>query len=320
MNQSIQRHGGKVEYLTWHGFCMPDLEFHWIDVFADEIFHGNQLAVFTNAEKITEKQMQDIAREMHLSETVFITGEEDRGKGDPATRIRIFTTMEELPFAGHPTLGTAFLINRLTGRRRILLSMKVGAISVNMDNTKDGVYGEMLQNNPEFGEVHDRQSLSRIFGVGEEDLDATLPIQTVSTGNPFIIVPFRKLSVLQGVTVDYRAMSQYLQGSDARFIYAVSSETVNPVAKLHARMLFYDGEDPATGSAAGPAAAWMLKYGLLKPGEKAWIEQGLEVRRPSRIFVSGSMEGGRIHGIRVGGYSRYVGRGTLKLEERGNSQ
>lgn len=291
---------------------MASKRYYWVDVFADRKFEGNQLAVFPEADGLDEEDMQTIAGEMNLSETTFITGQENYGE-TPSYRTRIFTREEELPFAGHPTLGTAFVLRNLHGGDRILLNLKVGRIPVDFSTEGGRLFGEMTQVEPVFGKTYDRRDVARTLNLEESDLDQELPVETVSTGNPFMIVPFRTLDALRKVNPDFARMERFLGESDAKFMYMVSRETESPGASLHARMLFYGGEDPATGSAAGPAAAWMIKHGVIEPGLKSFIEQGIEMGRSSRIFVSGSIESGKPSGIKVGGQCFSVGRGEIDI-------
>lgn len=290
---------------------MPLLDFKWVDVFAEKKFEGNQLAVFPNARSLDSGQMQDIAREMGLSESTFITGTAKTADGKTAYTTRIFTVEEELPFAGHPTLGTAFYLKTEHGSDDVTLMLKVGEIPVKFSNEGGRVFGEMRQNEPEFGLDHNSEDISRIFGVHLEEIDDRYPIQTVSTGNPFAIVPFRHLKTLQELKPNFAMMVDYLEKTDSKFMYAVSTETVDNEAILHARMIFYGGEDPATGSAAGPAAAWMLRHGIMEPERRYFIEQGLEMHRPSRIYVTGSLKDGVPEKIRVGGHCFMAGQGKI---------
>ncbi len=306
---------GKVEQHCTGSLSVSNrkLKFYWLDVFADRAFEGNQLAVFIDAGDLNSDQMQKIAKEMNISETTFITGYEKDDSGNVSFTTRIFTTEEELPFAGHPTLGTGFLLRTLHGSNSITLNLKVGPIKVEFQERGGRIYGEMKQNDPEFGQVHDPARIAEVFGVTVEDLEKDIPVQTVTTGNPFIIVPFKKLQVIEKLKPDFSKMDEYLTGSDARFFYTLSMETVKKDALAHARMIFYGGEDPATGSAAGPAAAWLLKYNLMEPEKPYYIEQGLEIGRPSRIFIRGSLEGGNPVHIRVGGYCELVSQGELDI-------
>lgn len=292
---------------------MRNLKFYWLDVFAEKPLQGNQLAVFLDADGLRTEEMQAIAKEMNLSECTFVTGTRESHSGKMCFETRIFTVEEELPFAGHPTLGTTYLMRSLHGLDEAVLDLKVGEIPVSFTKDGDRIFGEMRQVDPVFGSVHDRKRIAEIFGVDTEEIESEIPVQTVSTGNAFIIVPFRNLKVLENIRPSFSMMEAYLENSDANFFYAVCRNTREKGAILHARMVFYGGEDPATGSAAGPAAAWLLKYGLMEPESQNWIEQGLEMGRPSRIYIKGSMLHDIPDNIRVGGHCSIVGRGEIEL-------
>ncbi len=283
-----------------------------LDVFSAKPFEGNSLAVFPDGRHFTDREMQQIAREMNLSETTFILPRDEAVERERGVRVRIFTVEEELPFAGHPTLGTAFFLRGTTGARELALDLKVGKIKVRFEEPPGEVpFGEMTQADPEFGVQHDREEVVRLSGLRYGDIDPSLPIQTVSTGLPFTIVPLRGLEVIQRLQVDMRGAAEYLQRAGGRFFYFVTRETADRTAKLHARMLFYNGEDPATGSAAGCAAAWMVEHEVVSPDERALIEQGIEMGRPSRIFVSASRRDNRVVNVRVGGNAVEIARGEI---------
>ena len=260
-----------------------------MDVFASRPLEGNQLAVFTDARGLSDEEMQALAREMNLSETTFILPRDAAVERERGVQVRIFTTQEELPFAGHPTLGTAFVLRDGNGASEISLDLKVGKIPVRF-TASDGkpVFGEMRQRDPEFGAVHNREEVARVVGIETKDLDENLPIQTVSTGVPFTITPLLSLAVLRSLPFEAKRGEEYLRRTGGNLFYFVSRETANPKARLQARMIFYNGEDPATGSAAGCATAWMLAHGVIQPEEQALIEQGIEMKRPSQIFVRAS--------------------------------
>jgi trans-2,3-dihydro-3-hydroxyanthranilate isomerase len=277
-----------------------------VDVFTSRPLEGNALAVFTDARGLSGAEMQAIARETNQSETTFVLP----GAAGGATRVRIFTVGEEVPFAGHPTLGTAAVLRASSGAREVVLSLAVGEIPVTFEDRAEGVFGEMRQRDPAFGQVHGREDVARALGLAAGDLDDE-PIQTVTTGLPFAIVPVRSLATLQALRPEWHRADAYLRGTDARFFYLVSRETVDRGAKLHARMVFYGGEDPATGSAAGCCAAWMVRHGVAAPGERAVVEQGLEMHRPSRLFVRADVAGTRVVDVRVGGHVVEVARGEL---------
>jgi trans-2,3-dihydro-3-hydroxyanthranilate isomerase len=171
----------------------------------------------------------------------------------------------------------------------------------------------MTQLDPKFEVQHDREAVATALGLPIADLDPNLPIETVSTGVPFTVTPIRALKVLQNLRIDPARTSEYLAQSGGKFFYFVCRETANPGTRLHARMLFYGGEDPATGSAAGCATAWMVAHGVAQPDERVLIEQGVEMKRPSRIFVRASKSDNRVVNVRVGGNAVEVLRGQMFL-------
>jgi trans-2,3-dihydro-3-hydroxyanthranilate isomerase len=273
-----------------------------VDVFTSTPLEGNSLAVFLDGTGLSGEQMQALAREMNLSETAFILPRSPDVEARSGVSVRIFTVQEELPFAGHPTLGTAFVLRGNSGARQVSLHLQVGRVPVSFeDNPGKPSFGEMTQIDPQLGAIHGRDAVAAACGLSPDAIDGALPIQTVSTGVGFTIVPIRSLQALQALHIDHRRASEYLSHGDGKFFYFVARETVDPAARLHARMLFYNGEDPATGSAAGCAAAWMVAHGVAHSEERVLIEQGLEMMRPSRIFVRASKAANRIVNVRVGG-------------------
>jgi trans-2,3-dihydro-3-hydroxyanthranilate isomerase len=290
------------------------LPFVQVDVFTSEPLMGNSLAVFPGGSGLTTDEMQALAREMNLSETCFILPREPSVERDRGVRVRIFTVQEELPFAGHPTLGTAFVLRGSSKAPEIALDLNVGKIPVRFEEQAgQPVFGEMSQQEPKFGSRHDREAVERAVGLQYGDIDPSLPIETVSTGVPFTIVPLRGLAVMRRLQVDGASSAQYLEQSGGKFFYFVTRETMDPTARLHARMMFYNGEDPATGSAAGCAAAWMVAHDVAHPDEQVLIEQGIEMRRPSRIFVRAARRDDRVVNVRVGGNAVEVARGEVFL-------
>jgi trans-2,3-dihydro-3-hydroxyanthranilate isomerase len=287
--------------------------FAQFDVFSALPFEGNPLAVFPDARGLSDQQMQSLAREMNLAETTFVLPRDPATEGQRGVRVRIFTVQEELPFAGHPTLGTAFALRGSSEASEVHLELNVGKVPVRFEQ-KPGlpVFGEMTQVEPQFGRIHDRETVVRATSLRDGDVDPSLPIQTVSTGVPFTIVPLRGLDVIRRLQVNIAGSTEYLQQSGGgKFFYFVTRETVDPAARLHARMLMYGGEDPATGSAAGCASAWMVAHGVTQPDEHVLIEQGIEIMRPSRIFVRASRLDNRVVNVRVGGNVVEVLRGEV---------
>jgi trans-2,3-dihydro-3-hydroxyanthranilate isomerase len=285
-----------------------------LDVFTSKPLEGNSLAVFPDGRGLNDDEMQALAREMNLSETTFILPRESSVERERGVRVRIFTVQEELPFAGHPTLGTAFQLRGSTGTHEVVLELTVGKVPVRFEERAgQPVFGEMTQIDPKFGERHDREAVVRASGLRDGDIDPSLPIQTISTGVPFTVVPIRGLEIMRNLHVDLKSSAEYLERSGGKFFYFVTRETEDPAARLHARMMFYNGEDPATGSAAGCAAAWMVAHGVAQPDERVLIEQGLEMKRPSRIFVRASRRDNRVVNVRVGGNVVEVLRGEVSF-------
>lgn len=287
-------------------------QFVQLDVFSSNPFEGNALAVFPDARGLGDDEMQTIAREMNLSETTFVFPRDAATEHERGVRVRIFAVQEELPFAGHPTLGTAFALRGRSGASEVTLDLNVGKVPVRFEEPAgQPAFGEMTQKDPEFGPVHDREAVVRAAGLRDGDIDPSLPVQTVSTGLTFTVVPLRGLAAMRRLQVDLRASAEYLQPFGSKFFYFVSRETVDSGARLHARMMFYNGEDPATGSAAGCTAAWMVAHGVARPDERVLIEQGVEMKRPSRLFVCASRTDDRVVNVRVGGNAVEVLRGEI---------
>ncbi|MBV8208314.1 MAG: PhzF family phenazine biosynthesis protein [Acidobacteria bacterium] len=292
-------------------------EFIQLDVFTRTRLEGNPLAVFTDARDLSDSEMQALAREMNLSETTFIFPRDRATEDREGVKVRIFTVEEELPFAGHPTLGTALCLRGLRGERgeaaeQIDLDLKVGRIPVRFSAGADGaVFGEMRQRDPEFGEILDRGRVAEVIGVPEEDLAPQWPIQAVSTGFAFAIVPFRRLESLSSVKFNFSEAAEFLSRTSARMFYFVCPPENSREAR--ARMIFYNGEDPATGSAAGCAAAWMVHHNVIGSEEQILIRQGVEIRRPSHIFVRATRQNEGVTNVRVGGYAVEVARGTVSI-------
>jgi len=285
-----------------------------LDVFTSRPLEGNQLAVFTDARGLSDGEMQLLAKEMNLSETTFILPGDAAVEKERGVRVRIFTVEEELPFAGHPTLGTAFYLQQLRGGELVELDLNVGKVPVRFEHDENGtLVGEMTQRDPEFGTKHSAHDIAHATGVPFEAIDSSLPIETVSTGMPFVMVPLKGLAAMRDLSFDPRRAAEYLAKTETKFIYWVTRETVTPGATLHARMLFYNGEDPATGSAAGCCTAWAVRNGVLPSEAQGLIEQGMEMRRPSFIRIRATRAGECVTNIRVGGSVVEVMRGEALL-------
>jgi len=295
---------------------MRKLAMVYLDVFTDRALTGNALAVCLDGRGLSTAEMQALARETNLSETTFILPGDTAAENGRGVRVRIFTVQEELPFAGHPTLGTAFVLHQKTGASEVRLELNIGTVPVHfVQSDGQAIFGEMTQKNPQFGNTHTREAIAQFTNLSPADFDDSVPIQTVSTGMPFTITAVKSLEKLRGLRVDLLRASEALTESGGKFFYFVSRETVDPKARLHARMLFYNGEDPATGSAAGCCASWMVAHGVAASDERVMIEQGLEMHRPSRIFVRATKQDNQVINVRVGGNCVEVLRGELTLAD-----
>ncbi len=303
-------------------------EFVQLDVFARNPLVGNPLAVFADARGLSDSEMQALAREMNLSETTFILSRDAATEAREGKKVRIFTVSEELPFAGHPTLGTALYLYAVqrTGHARtsdeITLDLKAGKIPVRFTAESENagrervdgqVFGEMRQRDPEFGTILSREEVAAVIGVGVDEIASEWPVQVISTGLPFAIVPFRSPQTLANLKFSFAQAAQFLEPTGARLFYFLCPERRESRLEVGARMIFYSGEDPATGSAAGCAASWMVRYGIAASEERVVIRQGAEIHRPSEIYVRARREGERVTDVRVGGYAVEIIRGSVTL-------
>jgi len=289
-----------------------------LDVFAERALEGNALGIFTDARGLTTEEMQALARETNLSETTFILPRDPDVEREHGVHVRIFTTEEELLFAGHPTLGTASWLywnhTTLRGAEKIILDLRVGPIPVRFSPPKPGelgVFGTMKQNDPTFGHIHDPAAIASALGLSLDDLDLTMPIQTVSTGMAQCIVPLKSMAVAARLQVPQQRSRAYLESTDAKFAYCITRADAGSGADWHARMQFYGGEDPATGSAAGCAISYLVRHGLAASAQPIVIEQGIEMLRPSRIHVSATLEDDAVSKVFVGGRTIPVAMGRL---------
>jgi trans-2,3-dihydro-3-hydroxyanthranilate isomerase len=294
-------------------------DFAQLDVFAEQPLEGNGLAIFTDARGLTTAEMQSLARETNLSETTFILPRDEEVERERGVHVRIFTVREELQFAGHPTLGTAswLYLNHpvFSGAAEITLDLRVGRIPVSFPAQQGGlgVYGTMRQNDPTFGVIHEPASIAAALGLSPADLDPTLPAQTVSTGMPFCIVPLRSLEVAARLAIPQPLAQAYLARSDAKFFHCITRASTGSGADWHARMQFYNGEDPATGSASGCTIAYLVRHSLAASDQPIVLEQGIEMLRPSRICVQAALDGDRVCNARVSGRTIPIATGRFFL-------
>jgi trans-2,3-dihydro-3-hydroxyanthranilate isomerase len=269
--------------------------------------------VIPDARGLSDAEMQLLAKEMNLSETTFIFPCDPKVEREEGIRVRIFTVNEELPFAGHPTLGTAWYLRQHSESDEVVLQLNVGKVPVHFEQRDGVLFGEMRQVDPQFGPVLPHGDVAKVLGVPLAELDESLPIQMVSTGMYFTIVPFRSLKTLQNLNIGWAQMAPYLASlPHSGFFYFVSRETVHGNT-LHARMIFYNGEDPATGSAGGCCTAWAVKHGVLASEQQGIIEQGLEMKRASFLHIRATQSGDRVTNVRVGGNVVHVIDGTVTL-------
>ena len=296
------------------------LAYSIVDVFAEHALEGNPLAIFHDARSLSTSEMQALALETNLAETTFILPSDDESNG---VLVRIFTTQEELQFAGHPTLGTSSWLywNHPTLRRSesITLALNIGPITVRFTPPAPdelGVRATMQQNDPIFGATHDRAAIAAALGLTPDDLDQQHPPQTVSTGMPFCIVPLRSIDVSRRLQIAQRDAQRYLDACDAKFFYCIAPADTHAAAAgphWHARMQFYGGEDPATGSASGCCISWLVRHGLAASQTPTVIEQGIEMRRPSRITTQAKRVGDSVSEVLVGGRTIPVATGKFFL-------
>jgi trans-2,3-dihydro-3-hydroxyanthranilate isomerase len=285
-----------------------NLTFYIVDVFAEEKYAGNQLAVVRGGAGLSDETLQKIALEMNYSETTFVLSEEDTGGGYD---VRIFTPGHEIPFAGHPTLGTAYVIQHeilASPVERITLKLKAGEVPV--------TFGEVLwmrQLPPALGRTLDSTSVASTLRLDRADLDDRYPVQEVSTGLPALIVPLRDLDALRRCKVDWERYTEVAGPGKNLYVFCPEPHDGGP-GDLSARMFANDlgvPEDPATGSAAGCLAAYLLEHSCLGTDSvDVRVEQGYEIGRPSLLYLQAARDGDEMR-VDVGGKVQLVARGEL---------
>ncbi len=295
---------------------MSELAYQRVDVFTDVPFGGNQLAVIPEPGGTSGATMQLIAREFNLSETVFVLP-----PADPQNhfKLRIFTPADELPFAGHPTIGTSFVLHQMgkikTGET-LRLEEGVGLIEVEFSETNGKLLTTMQQPTPQFQTIYtDRQKMSEALSLNERDLLADFPCQIVSSGMGFLFIPIASLDAIRRIRVRGDLYEQIISATGARGFYVFTTETEQPGSTTHSRLfapLMGIVEDPATGSAGGPLGAYLLHYGLVDAATAKHMinEQGFEMQRPSLIHIH--IDGAS---VKVGGYTQAMGSGVLRVTE-----
>jgi trans-2,3-dihydro-3-hydroxyanthranilate isomerase len=301
---------------------MRNYEFYQLDVFTEEAFSGNALAVFPEGENLTDEEMQSIAREMNLSETVFVLPSEKALK-----KLRIFTPMQELPLAGHPVVGTWNMLARLgvtpqleNGVIQIQQELKLGILPVEIEfRDKKPFRVTMTQGKFEAGtiisETKDIEKLAAGLGLEISDLALRedLPIQVVSTGIKALDVPVNSLDALSRCRINSSLLSEVYRAHEAVGCYVFSFETIEAASRVHARFFAPADnipEDPATGSAAGSLSGYLVHHGAIDT-DKFTIEQGDFMKRPSRIFAEVTGEKEKVETVRIGGSSIVVAKGEV---------
>ena len=300
------------------------MRYQHYDVFTDTMFEGNQLAVFEDARGLSTAQMQAITREMNFSECTFILPVEAAGTD---IRMRIFTPGRELPMAGHPVIGSTFALAELgvikTGQASFVFGLNVGPTRVELTWESDRLaFAWMDQRTPEFREpVSPRPDIIRSVGLDASAVDATgLPIEEVSCGNAFLLVPVKTRAAVDAAEADVPAMKKLKSAFPGGHVGVLffTMETGDPNVTVHSRMFSpIPGivEDPATGSAAGPLGSYLVKHGLVHRNEMQDMVnlQGAVMGRPSRLHMRIAEEEGAISRVQVGGKSVRVGEGSIDL-------
>ena len=296
----------------------PSYKYIHLDVFTDRRLQGNQLFVFVQPAGLDTDSMQGLTRESNLSECTFVFPAEQAGTDH---RVRIFTRTAETPFAGHPTIGTAFALAHAgvlkPGASHTTFGLGVGPTNIDLE-WKDGrlAFAWMTQLKPTFGKtIDDSRALAAAIGV--EALDPRAPGQEVNCGSNFFIVPLPTRKAVDAAVMDRVKVDAVFAaaGIQRRGMYIFSTERGQDDATAYSRLLGTGGiEDPATGSAAGPAGAYMAKHGFVPPERAGAIVflQGVLVRRPSRLHVRAGMTGADVTSIKVGGAAVVVGEGTMR--------
>ncbi len=304
---------------------MRTLRYHRVDVFTEVPFGGNPLAVFPDADGLTNQEMQQIAREMNLSETVFVQKPTEKSA---QLRLRIFTVDRELPLAGHPTVGTHFVL-ATTGRFKLrhganTVHCQLGAgvlpveILVEEDQVRSVV---MTQRTPAFApELKDREFLAEALGLDPDRLGpGELPARVVDTGVPWLVIPILDLAAMRALAPHPSYCRQIAERCGTELFYAFTQETLDPTCAVHARHVWFGtvtpGEDPVTGSAAGCLASYLVfqEVMLAAPTAEVRIEQGIEVGRPGQVQALVDTERHKISRVRVGGCAVHLGDGELRF-------
>ena len=297
------------------------IKFNLIDVFTSEPFGGNPLAVFDMADDLNAEQMQKIAKELNLSESVFL----HKSNQDADVKMRIFTPGMELPTAGHPTIGTAFYLLKVKHiqpkkEKELIIEQNIGAIKVRYEKEEESIHKILMEQPlPKFQQSFtDRKLVGSLLSIGENEIEADIPCRIVNCGNPFLIVPIKTLKSIQTLKLNTAFFTEILDEIFVTGIIAFCMETKNPAYLTHSRMFApHIGvpEDPATGSAHGPLAAYLHHYNMADLSKLCVGEQGYEMGRPSQIKMQIGQENGKISKVLVGGNCVLMGNGEIRIPD-----
>lgn len=301
-----------------------ELQYHLLDVFTNQPFGGNQLAVFTSPPAgLSGEIMQRIAKELNLAEITFVLPPDDP-KND--FRVRIFTPATEMPMAGHPTCGTGYLLAHqnilgdINGEKMITFEEGVGPIQVTVqaDANNNPTNILMRQPLPEFLDIYeDKKLIADMLSLSVEDIHPDVPVQVVTTGVPFLYIVINSLEAMGKINLRLDLWQEHFKGTNAEQIFTTCLQTQYDGSTIHSRMFapaFGIPEDPATGAASGPLGAYLVKYGLVPAGAMV-SEQGVEMGRPSFINIEIGVDGDKFTDVIIGGESVYMGYGTLIINE-----
>jgi len=296
------------------------IRFQLIDVFTSAPFGGNPLAIFDHADGLTSEQMLKIAKELNLSESVFLNKAHDP---DADIKMRIFTPGMELPTAGHPTIGTAFYLLKEKGikpvkEHELLLEQNIGKVKVGYEEVKGEISKILMEQPlPKFEQTFkDKKLVASLLSIEESEIEADFPCRIVNCGNPFLMVPIKTLSSVQKLKLNNELFSEILGEIFITGIMAFTMETENPQHLTHSRMFAPHigvAEDPATGSAHGPLACYLHNYNMADLNELTIGEQGYELERPSQIKMKIAQEDGKISKVLVGGSCVPIGSGEIMI-------
>jgi trans-2,3-dihydro-3-hydroxyanthranilate isomerase len=311
----------KVNHYAVRKFIMKKIKYYIVDVFATKKYEGNQLAVFVDLDnQLSDAEMQTMAREINFSETTFI-----KSANEHSSVVRIFTPEHEVPFAGHPSLGTSYIIAKFLLKEPtgfFILELPIGDIMINISDPKrlDKSIFEMRQTQPKFSDQFSAEEISAELGIPKNDIDPSVPLEEITTGLPYIIIPLKNLAAMENLKLDVNGFKNFLEKRNkyktnsatghSTSLFFFTKETYNAENQYNTRMLLIENErlseDAATGSANGCFLAYLLKH--QNTTIKATVEQGFQMNRNSYIYLDGQYTEGSYQ-IDVGGKVQLVSEG-----------